>query len=160
MVRCVTLFCLRLSLHEFASSSLFRGTSFATSLKSHLPYASQAVILPSAMPSVMEETQLRKARLLGGKLGKKVQSLLPENETTMGSISRLMSLDQLEKEIGKESGRWVFDACRGIDYEEVKATLKVLPKSITVSLVRMMWNTANRIEIVTEHCFDHSNIYL
>lgn len=108
----------------------------------------------------MEETQLRKARLLGGKLGKKVQSLLPENETTMGSISRLMPLDQLEKEIGKESGRWVFDACRGIDYEEVKATLKVLPKSITVSLVRMMWNTANRIEIVTEHCFDHSNIYL
>ena len=40
-------------------------------------------------------------------------------------------MDQLEKALGEESARWVFDACRGIDYEEVKPTLKVLPKSIT-----------------------------
>lgn len=49
----------------------------------------------------------------------------------MGSIVRLLSLDQLETTIGVESGRWVFDACRGIEHEPVKATLKVLPKSIT-----------------------------
>jgi nucleotidyltransferase/DNA polymerase involved in DNA repair len=85
------------------------------------------------MPKVMEETQISKARMLGGKLGKKVMCLLPEFETTMGSISRLLSLDRLERAIGVESARWVFDACRGIDSEEVKATLKVLPKSITVS---------------------------
>jgi DNA polymerase eta len=113
----------------------------ATSYKRRLSFATQAVIFPSAMANVMEETQLRKARMLGGKLGKKVLSLLPENETTMGSIARLMPLDQLVKAIGVESGRWVFDACRGIDYEEVKATLKVLPKSITVSLV---WNLERR----------------
>lgn len=93
----------------------------------------QAVIFPGAMEKLMAETQIRKARMLGGKLGKKVLSLLPESETTMGSIARLLSLDNLVQEIGEESGRWVFDACRGIDYEEVKATLKVLPKSITVS---------------------------
>ena len=83
----------------------------------------------------MEETQIKKARMLGGKLGKRVSSLLPgsENENpTMGSIARLLSLNQLQKAIGEESGRWVFDACRGIDFEEVKATLRVLPKSITV----------------------------
>jgi len=92
----------------------------------------QAIIVPGrAMEKVMEETQIRKARMLGGKLGKKVQSLLPDSETTMGSISRLLALDSLEKAIGKESGRWVFDACRGIDSEEVRPTLKVLPKSIT-----------------------------
>ena len=79
----------------------------------------------------MEETQLRKARLLGGKLGKKVLSLLPESETSMGSIARMLSLSQLEKALGEESARWVFDACRGIDFEEVRPTLKVLPKSIT-----------------------------
>ncbi|KAL3816628.1 hypothetical protein ACHAXA_004810 [Cyclostephanos tholiformis] len=95
----------------------------------------QAVIYPSVMPKVMEETQISKARMLGGKLGKKVMCLLPEFETTMGSISRLLSLDRLERAIGVESARWVFDACRGIDSEEVKATLKVLPKSITVSTV-------------------------
>jgi len=91
----------------------------------------QAVVFPGAINTLMEETQLRKARMLGGKLGKRVSSLLPESETTMGSISRLLSLDQLEKALGEESARWVFDACRGIDYEEVKPTLKVLPKSIT-----------------------------
>lgn len=91
----------------------------------------QAVIYPGAMDKLMEETQICKARMLGGKLGKKVSSLLPESETTMGSISRLLPLDRLEKAIGEESGRWVFDACRGIDSEKVKPTLKVLPKSIT-----------------------------
>jgi len=91
----------------------------------------QAVVFPGAIKTLMEETQLRKARMLGGKLGKRVSALLPESETTMGSISRLLSLDQLEKTIGEDSARWVFDACRGIDYEEVKPTLKVLPKSIT-----------------------------
>jgi len=91
----------------------------------------QAVVFPGAINTLMEETQLRKARMLGGKLGKRVSALLPESETTMGSISRLLSLDQLEKALGEESARWVFDACRGIDYEEVKPTLKVLPKSIT-----------------------------
>eukprot|EP00956_Cyclotella_meneghiniana_P039880 scaffold181723_cov30-Cyclotella_meneghiniana.AAC.1 len=49
----------------------------------------------------------------------------------MGSIARLLSLDDLIKSIGEESGRWVFDACRGICTEEVKSTLNVLPKSIT-----------------------------
>ena len=91
----------------------------------------QAAVYPGAINTLMEETQLRKARMLGGKLGKRVSALLPEFETTMGSISRLLSLDQLEKALGEESARWVFDACRGIDYEEVKPTLKVLPKSIT-----------------------------
>ncbi len=98
----------------------------------------QAVVFPSAMSKLMDGTQISKARMLGGKLGKKVMSLLPESETTMGSISRLLPLDRLEKAIGVESGRWVFDACRGIDFEEVKATLKVLLKSITVSTLCKM----------------------
>lgn len=70
----------------------------------------QALIHPSAWPKVMEETQISKTRLLGGKLGKRVQSLLPDNETTLGSISRLLSLGQLVDAVGEESGRWVFDA--------------------------------------------------
>jgi DNA polymerase eta len=49
----------------------------------------------------------------------------------MGSITRLLSLDDLIRALGEESGKWVFDACRGICTEEVKSTLKVLPKSIT-----------------------------
>jgi len=59
----------------------------------------QAVVFPSAMSKLMDGTQISKARMLGGKLGKKVMSLLPESETTMGSISRLLPLDRLEKAI-------------------------------------------------------------
>ena len=71
------------------------------------------------------------ARLLGGKLGKRVAAMLPDCEDTLGSIARLLSLDALTKTLGEESARWVFDACRGIDHEEVRSTENVLPKSIT-----------------------------
>ncbi len=97
----------------------------------------QAIIYPEAIPYVMEETEIRKARMLGGKLGKKVTSLLPpefatdKKKATLGCVARLLTLDDLVSGLGEESGRWVFDACRGIEHEEVKSTLKVLPKSIT-----------------------------
>eukprot|EP00985_Skeletonema_marinoi_P035014 scaffold45405_cov197-Skeletonema_marinoi.AAC.1 len=97
----------------------------------------QAVVFPEAIPYVMDVTEIRKARMLGGKLGKKVQSLLPpelatdKKKATLGCIARLLTLDDLVSGLGEENGRWVFDACRGIEHEEVKSTLKVLPKSIT-----------------------------
>ncbi len=97
----------------------------------------QAIIYPEAIPYVMEETEIRKARMLGGKLGKKVTSLLPpelasdKKKATLGSVARLLTLDDLVSGLGEENARWVFDACRGIEHEEVKSTLKVLPKSIT-----------------------------
>ena len=97
----------------------------------------QAVIYPEAIPYVMDETEIRKARMLGGKLGKKVQSLLPPEQTgadkkaTLGCVARLLTLDDLVLGLGEENGRWVFDACRGVEHEEVRSTLKVLPKSIT-----------------------------
>ena len=98
----------------------------------------QAIIYPEAISYVMEETEIRKARMLGGKLGKKVQSLLPpeiiaddKKKATLGCVARLLTLDDLVSGLGEENGRWVFDACRGIEHEEVKSTLKVLPKSIT-----------------------------
>ncbi|KAL7499160.1 hypothetical protein ACHAWT_008865 [Skeletonema menzelii] len=97
----------------------------------------QAVIYPEAIPHVMDETEIRKARMLGGKLGKKVASLLPpelatdKKKATLGCVAGLLTLDDLVSGLGEENGRWVFDACRGIEHEEVKSTLKVLPKSIT-----------------------------
>lgn len=107
---------------------------------------------------VMEETKIRKVRNFGGKIGKKVceakdssikqycvkpslrlinlhllqvQALLPPGEETMGSIARLLSLPVLCQEMGSETGRMVFDACRGIDTELVKETAGALAKSIT-----------------------------
>lgn len=92
----------------------------------------QAVIMPSSIPQVMQETEIRKVRNLGGKIGKQVQALLPPNEPmTMGSIARLLSLPTLTEKLGKETGKMVFDACRGMDEEPVKVTAGALVKSIT-----------------------------
>jgi len=90
----------------------------------------QAVIFPSAIPHVMEETDIRKVRNLGGKVGKQVQALLPPG-ATMGAIARLLSLPVLCEKLGTETGKKVFDACRGMDDEPVKETVGALVKSIT-----------------------------
>ena len=92
----------------------------------------QAVIFPSAIPHVMNETEIRKVRNLGGKIGKQVQALLPDSEkTTMGSIAQLLSLPVLCDKLGQATGKMVFDACRGMDEEPVKETVGALVKSIT-----------------------------
>lgn len=91
----------------------------------------QAVILPSAIQHVMDETEIRKVRNFGGKVGKQVQALLPPEEVTMGSIARLLSLPVLCEKLGPATGRAVFDACRGVDEELVKETIGALVKSIT-----------------------------
>lgn len=80
---------------------------------------------------LMENTKIKKARNLGGKMGKIVSSLLPPNEETLGSIARLLSLQQLTSVLGAEMGRNVWNSCRGIDEEPVRETKRALTKSIT-----------------------------
>jgi len=91
----------------------------------------QAVIFSCAIPYLMDETKIRKVRNLGGKIGKEVQKLLPPKEDTMGSVSKLLSLDDLCQALGMQTGKMVFHLCRGIDEEPVRETKKVLVKSIT-----------------------------
>eukprot|EP00978_Attheya_sp_CCMP212_P035959 scaffold159649_cov49-Attheya_sp.AAC.1 len=92
----------------------------------------QAVVVPAAIPILMERTKVRKVRNFARKLGKKVLSLLPDNEETMGAVARLLSLDRLVTGMGSEAtAKFVFDACRGIDDEPVKETTHALTKSIT-----------------------------
>jgi len=79
---------------------------------------------------VLDETKIKKVRNLGGKFGREVQKLLPNNEDTMGSV-RLLSLPVLCKVLGMQSGKMVFDLCRGISDEPVKETRGALTKSVT-----------------------------
>ena len=79
----------------------------------------------------MEDTKIRKARNLGGKIGKEVMKLLPPNEDSMGSIARLLSLEQLCSTLGPDIGTQVWNASRGIDDEPVRETKRALTKSIT-----------------------------
>lgn len=73
----------------------------------------QQTILPvSAIREMMAEVPLNKLRGLGGKLGKKVQSL---NVKTAGEAANL-SMNILERELGKQSAaEFVYRSVRGID---------------------------------------------
>mmetsp|Transcript_43277 Transcript_43277/g.50674 ORF Transcript_43277/g.50674 Transcript_43277/m.50674 type:complete len:453 (-) Transcript_43277:949-2307(-) len=124
----------------------------------------QAIILPHLIPEVMKITKVRKVRNFGGKVGKKVISMLPENKDTMASVAEILTLDSLTKTLGIDMGRWVFDACRGIDNEVVKETVGILTKSITAFksfpkadynsitkwIVLLVTDIVNRVEQDTE----------
>lgn len=60
-----------------------------------------------------------------------MQAVLPPDETKMGSIARILSLNDLSRVIGEETGEQVFYVCRGVDFEPVKETQGALTKSIT-----------------------------
>ena len=103
----------------------------------------QAVVYPSCIPYVMDQTPIRKVRNLGGKIGQRVCQLLQKRlhldgggggdspKPTMGDIARHLPLPVLSEAFGHETARWIFDAARGLDKEPVRETVGALVKSIT-----------------------------
>jgi DNA polymerase eta len=85
----------------------------------------------------MNKTPIRSARGLGGKLGKRVCSLIPTEvagDATLGCVAKRFSLQDLSNGLeSEETGQLVFNICRGIDNEPVKETFGALIKSITAS---------------------------
>ena len=80
---------------------------------------------------ILKDTKIKKARNLGGKIGKAVLELLPDDEDTMGSIARLLTVEHLSSILGSETGRMIWNYSQGIDDELVKQTKGALTKSIT-----------------------------
>jgi len=96
----------------------------------------QAVLYESDVRELMDCTNITKVRNFGGKLGQKVASLLPLGQKLqMGPVAKLLSLFRLEQSFNRETAKFVYDACRGIDHELVKETCGVLPKSISSSKI-------------------------
>ena len=94
----------------------------------------QAVTFPHAVEYLLQETPICKCRNLGGKLGAKVQALLPHNlPPNVGSIAKNLSLPALRQGLrSDETAQWVFDVARGIDREPVVAKNdSAVTKSIT-----------------------------
>ncbi|XP_078251657.1 DNA polymerase eta-like, partial [Rhinoraja longicauda] len=67
-------------------------------------------------------------RNLGGKLGESISQLLQVHH--MGQL-RAFSQAQLHTSFGVKTGSWLFDLCRGLDFEPVRP--RYLPKSIGCS---------------------------
>lgn len=96
----------------------------------------QAVTYDSAIEYILNDTQIKKCRNLGGKLGKKVIALLPTDVTpTVGAIAKYLSLTDLQRGLADEDGenpKWIYDLSRGIDHEQVLSKNEsAIPKSIT-----------------------------
>lgn len=88
----------------------------------------QTILPLDSVPELFNTLHISKIRNLGGKLGTSVTETLGiEN---MGEITQF-SQAQLGQHFGDKTGQWLYDLCRGIDFEAVKP--RQLPKSIGCS---------------------------
>ncbi|XP_038593220.1 DNA polymerase eta [Micropterus salmoides] len=88
----------------------------------------QTVLPLDSVTELFSSLPISKIRNLGGKLGASITETLGiEN---MGDVTRF-SQAQLGQHFGEKTGQWLFDLCRGIEFEPVKP--RQLPKSIGCS---------------------------
>uniref|UniRef100_A0A8C8G080 DNA polymerase eta n=1 Tax=Oncorhynchus tshawytscha TaxID=74940 RepID=A0A8C8G080_ONCTS len=88
----------------------------------------QTLLPLGSVPELFNSLPIGKIRNLGGKLGASItETLEVEN---MGELTRF-SQAQLGQHFGDKTGQWLYDMCRGIDFEAVKP--RQLPKSIGCS---------------------------
>ncbi|XP_059215380.1 DNA polymerase eta [Centropristis striata] len=88
----------------------------------------QTVLPLDSVTELFNSLPISKIRNLGGKLGASITETLEiEN---MGDLTRF-SQAQLAQHFGDKTGQWLYDLCRGIEFEAVKP--RQLPKSIGCS---------------------------
>uniref|UniRef100_UPI0037E8FACC DNA polymerase eta n=1 Tax=Semicossyphus pulcher TaxID=241346 RepID=UPI0037E8FACC len=88
----------------------------------------QTVLSLDSVTELFSSLPVSKIRNLGGKLGASItQTMGVEN---MGDLTAF-SQAQLGQHFGEKTGQWLYDLCRGIDFEAVKP--RQLPKSIGCS---------------------------
>ncbi|XP_062286488.1 DNA polymerase eta [Scomber scombrus] len=88
----------------------------------------QTILPLDSVTVLFNSLPVSKIRNLGGKLGTSITETLGiEN---MGELTRF-SQAQLGQHFGEKTGQWLYDLCRGIEFEAVKP--RQLPKSIGCS---------------------------
>ncbi|CAL1577475.1 unnamed protein product [Knipowitschia caucasica] len=88
----------------------------------------QTILPMESVPELFNSLHISKIRNLGGKLGTSItETLGVEN---MGDLTQF-SQAQLAQHFGEKTGPWLYDLCRGIEFEPVKP--RQLPKSIGCS---------------------------
>ncbi|KAE8280698.1 DNA polymerase eta [Larimichthys crocea] len=88
----------------------------------------QTVLPLDSVTELFNSLPISKIRNLGGKLGVSITETL--EIVNMGDLTRF-SQAQLAQHFGEKTGQWLYDLCRGIDFEAVKP--RQLPKSIGCS---------------------------
>lgn len=82
----------------------------------------QTVVRSRAVSAFLEGFKVTKMRNLGGKLGEQVVSAFNTD-----SIKELVALplDQMKSKLGDETGQWVYNSIRGIDFSEVNSRTQI-----------------------------------
>ncbi|XP_070590306.1 DNA polymerase eta isoform X2 [Erythrolamprus reginae] len=88
----------------------------------------QTLVSQGAVPQLFSKMPIGNIRNLGGKLGASITECL--GVQYMGDLIQF-SESQLQTNFGEKTGSWLYELCRGIDFEPVKA--RQLPKSIGCS---------------------------
>ncbi|KAK1905003.1 DNA polymerase eta [Dissostichus eleginoides] len=88
----------------------------------------QTVLPLDSVTELFNSLPIGKIRNLGGKLGASISETL--GIKNMGELTRF-SQAQLGQHFGEKTGQWLFDMCRGIEFEAVKP--RNLPMSIGCS---------------------------
>uniref|UniRef100_A0A8C5WRR6 DNA polymerase eta n=1 Tax=Laticauda laticaudata TaxID=8630 RepID=A0A8C5WRR6_LATLA len=88
----------------------------------------QTLVSQGAVPQLFSNMPIGNIRNLGGKLGASITECL--GVQYMGELIQF-SESQLQTHFGEKTGSWLYELCRGIDFEPVKA--RQLPKSIGCS---------------------------
>ncbi|XP_029031694.1 DNA polymerase eta isoform X2 [Betta splendens] len=88
----------------------------------------QTILPLDSATELFTSLPISKIRNLGGKLGASIAETL--GIETMGDLTRF-SQAQLGQHFGEKTGQWLYDLCRGIEFEAVKP--RQLPKSIGCS---------------------------
>ncbi|XP_048580274.1 DNA polymerase eta isoform X2 [Nematostella vectensis] len=86
----------------------------------------QTLLPHSAVTNLFKTMPLRKVRHLGGKLGSQLHSEL--NVEFMGDLLQF-KINDLKAQFGSKNGELLYNLCRGIDNEPVRA--RQLPKSVS-----------------------------
>ncbi|XP_041866267.1 DNA polymerase eta [Melanotaenia boesemani] len=88
----------------------------------------QTILPLDSVTELFNSLPIGKIRNLGGKLGASIAEALGVEK--MGDLTRF-SQAQLGQHFGEKTGQWLYDLCRGIEFEAVKP--RQLPKSIGCS---------------------------
>ncbi|GAA5902637.1 hypothetical protein JCM6882_009339 [Rhodosporidiobolus microsporus] len=82
----------------------------------------QTILRHSAVPAFLRPMPFQKIRNLGGKLGNAVKETYEAE--TVGDLLKL-PLPELKAKLGDDSGVWLWEIVRGIDYTEVETKTQV-----------------------------------
>ncbi|XP_061913990.1 DNA polymerase eta [Entelurus aequoreus] len=131
---------------SFSCSAGISHNKVLAKLACGLNKPNRQTILPlESVTELFNTLPISKIRNLGGKLGASITAHLQVEN--MGELTRF-SQAQLGKHFGEKTGQWLYDLCRGVEFEAVKP--RQLPKSIGCSK-----NFPGKTSLVTKEQVQH-----